>query len=174
MKKIFIAIGMIIFLSGFGFKSNEPLKLDFGRSIDDIPFIKNGVCETKEDIITCFFNNEPPFEKDSDRNALKFYKGKLIGVNLSYFGGNDIDSVCDILAQKMKNIYPLVKDKKALLALVNNCKELEIIEYESLSENKTFVFSEIENIEAKEGSIEIMYSHKPYYLYIYRSSDILD
>ena len=174
MKKIFIAISMIIFLSGFGFKSNEPLRLDFARSIDDIPFIKNGECETKEDIITCFFNNEPPFEKDSDRNALKFYKGKLIGVNLSYFGGNDIDSVCDILAQKMKNIYPLVKDKKALLASVNNCKELEIIEYESLSENKTFVFSEIENIEAKEGNIEIMYSHKPYYLYIYRSSDILD
>ena len=174
MKKIFIAIGMIIFLSGFGFKSNEPLKLDFGRSIDDIPFIKNGECETKEDIITCFFNNEPPFEKDSDRNALKFYKGKLIGVNLSYFGGNDIDSVCDILAQKMKNIYPLVKDKKALLASVNNCKELEITEYESLSENKTFVFSEIENIEAKEGNIEIMYSHKPYYLYSYRSGHILD
>lgn len=174
MKKIFITVCMIIFLSGFGFKSNDPLKIDFGRSIDDIPFIKNGECETKEDIVTCFFNNEAPFEKDSDRNALKFYKGKLIGVNLSYFGGNDIDSVCQLLAQKMKNIYPLVKDKKALLTGVNNCKELEVYEFESVSENTAFVFSEIEGIEAKEGYIEIMYTHKPYYLYIYRSSRILD
>lgn len=173
MKKIFIAMGMIVFLSSCELNSNDPLKMDFGRNIDDIPFIKNGKCETEENIITCFFNNEPPFEKDSDRNVLKFYDGKLIGIEHSYLGGNDIDSVCKLLAQKMKNIYPLVKDKKALLAKVNSCKELEVIELESSSEDEIFVFSDLEGIEAKEGNIEIMYSHKPYYLYIYRSSNTL-
>ncbi|WP_193014536.1 MULTISPECIES: hypothetical protein [Gammaproteobacteria] len=168
MKKVYMVIVIVTFLTGFGFSSNEPLKLEFGRSIDDIPFIKEGMCDTEDELVTCIFRNQSPFDKDSDKNALKFYNGKLIGVYQSYFGGNDLDSVCALLAQKGKNIFSLVKDKKILLTGINNCKNLEKIEIEN--EDNTFVFSELEGIEAKEGNIEISYSHQPYYLYISRTT----
>lgn len=169
MKKRFTVIMMTLFLTGFGVRSYDPFKLEFGISIDEIPFIKDGTCETEDKLITCMFQNQPPFDKDSDKNALKFYNGKLIGVYQSYFGGNDLNSVCTLLAQKGENIFPLVKDKKALLAEIMHCRELEKIEVEIENDDKLFTFSELENIEAKEGNIEISYSHQPYYLYIDRS-----
>ncbi|GAB1441079.1 hypothetical protein MASR2M36_38640 [Providencia sp.] len=87
MKKILLAVALLA-LVGCDSKYDAPFNLKWGQTMDSVSFIKNGECEKKENITTCTFNNQKPFNAWSYSNELKFDNDKLIEV-ATIFAGTD-------------------------------------------------------------------------------------
>ncbi|EJD6497475.1 hypothetical protein VCB84_000211 [Providencia rettgeri] len=88
MKKILVAMAFTALLVGCDSKPDAPFGLTWGQSMESINFIKDGNCETKENITTCKFENQKPFNQWSYSNELTFDKGALVKV-ISTFAGID-------------------------------------------------------------------------------------